>query len=73
MHDKYQPRTLEELEADPTPVSLLNQPVPPDNVGVLVPNRQRSLHAVVATIWIGRNANMPDICLLFCASFGHDC
>ena len=45
---KYWPRTSEELAEDPIPVSFINQPVPPDNVGVLVPSRQRSLHAIVA-------------------------
>jgi len=45
---KYWPRTSEELAEDPIPVSFINQPVPPDNVGVLVPHRQRSLHAIVA-------------------------
>jgi hypothetical protein len=48
MDDKYQPRSFEELAGDPTPVTLINEPVPADNVGVLVPGRQRSLHAVVA-------------------------
>ena len=37
----------EELAGDPTPVSFINQPVPPDNVGVLVRTKQRSLHAVL--------------------------
>jgi hypothetical protein len=46
--DRYHPRTFEELAADPTPVTFISEPVPPDNVGVLVPSRQRSLHAVVA-------------------------
>ena len=36
------------MASDPAPVSLINEPVPPDNVGVLVPGRQRSLHAVIA-------------------------
>jgi hypothetical protein len=33
---------------DPIPKSLINQPVPPDNVGLMVPSQQRSLHAMVA-------------------------
>ena len=45
--DRYRPRTTEELEADPIPVSLLNEPVPPDNVSTLVRPKQRSLHAVL--------------------------
>jgi hypothetical protein len=48
MDKKYTPRTLDELAGDPTPVTLINEPVPADNVGVLVPGRQRSLHAVMA-------------------------
>jgi hypothetical protein len=48
MSSKYWPRTSEELAEDPIPVSFINQPVPPDNVGVLVPSQQRSLHAVIA-------------------------
>ena len=43
---KYWPRTSEELAEDPITRSFINQPVPPDNVGVLVP-RQRSIHAVL--------------------------
>jgi hypothetical protein len=43
---KYWPRTGEELAEDPTPVSFINRPVH-ENVGVLVPSQQRSLHAVV--------------------------
>jgi hypothetical protein len=37
-----------ELMEDPIPVTLINEPLPPENVGVLVPGRQRSLHAVIA-------------------------
>jgi hypothetical protein len=46
--DRYWPRQFDEMAEDPTPVTVLNEPVPADNVGVLVPGRQRSLHAVVA-------------------------
>ena len=46
LDDKYRPRTFEELVDDPTPVTLINEPLPPDNVRALVP-RQRSLHAVL--------------------------
>src|SRR5689334_19663818 len=31
----YRPRTIEEL-GDPTPVTLINEPVPPDNVRTIV-------------------------------------
>lgn len=50
MDDKYHPRSFEELAGDPTPVTLINEPVPADNVGVLAPKggRQRSLHAIIA-------------------------
>jgi hypothetical protein len=44
--DKYNPRSLDEIESDRTPVTWLNEPAPPDNVATLVP-RQRSLHAVL--------------------------
>ena len=44
---KYWPRTSEELAEDPIPVSLINQPLPPDNVRTLVRPNQRSLHAVL--------------------------
>ena len=47
MTNKYWPRTSEELAEDPIPRSLINQPVH-ENVGVLVPSQQRSLHAVIA-------------------------
>jgi len=33
---------------DPTPVSLINESLPPDNVSTLGRAKQRSLHAVVA-------------------------
>jgi hypothetical protein len=44
--DRYWPRQFDELADDPTPVTLINEPVPPDNVATLVP-RQRSVHAVL--------------------------
>ena len=43
----YRPRTFEEMAGDPTPVSFINQPVPPDNVRALVSPNRRSLHAVL--------------------------
>ena len=48
MDGKYTPRTLEELADDPIPVTVLNEPLPPENVGVLVPTRPRSLHSLLA-------------------------
>ena len=44
MDRRYWPRQFD--GSDPTPVSWLNEPVPPDNVSALVP-RQRSIHAVL--------------------------
>src|SRR5215472_5765244 len=44
---RYHPRSFEELAEDPIPVSLINEPVPPDNVCTLARPRQRSLHAVL--------------------------
>jgi hypothetical protein len=42
--DRYRPFDIEELEDRP---SLINEAVVGDNVGVLVPSKQRSLHAIV--------------------------
>jgi len=49
MHDRdrYWPRRFEELASDRTPVSWLNEPLPPDNVSALVRTKQRSLHAIL--------------------------
>jgi hypothetical protein len=44
---KFCPRTSEELAEDPIPHSFINQPVH-ENVGVLMPSQQWSLHAVIA-------------------------
>lgn len=46
LDDKYRLRSFEELEGDPIPVSLVNEPIAPDNVATLVP-RERSLHATL--------------------------
>jgi len=46
MDDRYHPKTMDELMEDPTPTTILNEPLPPDNVSALVP-RQRSIHAVL--------------------------
>ena len=45
--DRYHPRTIEELAADPIPVTLINEPLPPDNVTALAAPRVHSLHAVL--------------------------
>ena len=47
MDDKYWPRTIDEMVEDPIPVTMINEPVH-ENVGVLVPRGQRSLHAIIA-------------------------
>ena len=45
--ERYWPRRFEEMASDPIPVSLINEPLPPDNVSALVRTKQRSLHAVL--------------------------
>jgi hypothetical protein len=45
--DRYWPRRFDEMASDRTPVSWLNEPLPPDNVSALVRTKQRSLHAVL--------------------------
>jgi hypothetical protein len=44
--DRYHPRQLDEI--DGPGLSLLNEPLPPENVGVLTPRQRRSLHSLVA-------------------------
>ena len=43
--DKYRARPLEEIEGNG--ISIINEPIPPENVRTLVRPRQRSLHAVL--------------------------
>jgi len=51
MSDKYySPRNFTEMAEDPIPRSLLNEPVPPDNVSTLVRTKQRSLHAELCEV-----------------------
>jgi hypothetical protein len=45
--NKYSPRSFDELAGDPTPLTFINEPPPPDNVRALVRPTQRSLHAVL--------------------------
>ena len=47
MDDKYHPRQFEDMVQDPTPTTILNEPLPPDNVSTLGRAKQRSLHAVL--------------------------
>jgi hypothetical protein len=35
------------MAGDPVPVTLLTEPLPPENVGMLVPGRRRSLHSLL--------------------------
>jgi hypothetical protein len=42
---KYWPRSFEEMAEDPTPVSLINRPLPPPNV-VSLP-KERPLHQIL--------------------------
>ena len=44
---RYWSRQFEELGSDPIPVTLINEPLPPDNVRALVRPMQRSLHALL--------------------------
>ena len=46
LDDKYRPRRFDEMMADPIPKSLLNEPLPPDNV-IALPRPAHSLHAVL--------------------------
>ena len=43
--DKYRARPLEEIEGNG--ISIINEPIPPENVRTLVRPRQRSLHGAV--------------------------
>jgi hypothetical protein len=45
--DKYRPRSFVLDDPSPDPVSLINEPVAPDNVSTLVRANQRSFHAVL--------------------------
>jgi len=56
MDDKYRPRTFEELASDPVPVSLINEPLPPENVRALPVAKAHSLHAVLCDALTSRAA-----------------
>jgi hypothetical protein len=45
--ERYRPRQFNELASDRTPVTWLNEPLPPENVSTLVRTKQRALHAVL--------------------------
>jgi hypothetical protein len=53
---KYWPRQFEEMAEDPIPVSLINEPVPADNIRTLVRPSKRPLHAVLCEENAGRGA-----------------
>jgi hypothetical protein len=53
---RYWPRQFEELGSDPIPVTLINEPLPPDNVRPLVRTKQRSLHAVLCEALMSMHA-----------------
>src|SRR5262249_59939898 len=57
----YCPRSFGELASDPIPLSLLNEPLPPDNVRALVPTKQRSLHAVLCEALIDAQAMLARL------------
>jgi len=46
LDDKYRPRRFDELANDPIPVSVINEPLPLDNV-IPLPKPAHSLHAVL--------------------------
>ena len=52
--DKYRPRELEEIEGNG--ISIINEPIPPENVRALVRPRQRSVHAVLCEAVINTQA-----------------
>ena len=52
--DKYRARPLEEIEGNG--ISIINEPIPPENVRTLVRPRQRSLHAVLCEAVINTQA-----------------
>ena len=57
--DKYRARQLEEIEGNG--ISIINEPIPPDNVRTLVRPRQRSLHAVLCEAVINTQAPLARL------------
>ena len=57
--DKYRPRELEEIEGNG--ISIINEPIPPENVRTLVRPRQRSLHAVLCEAVINTQAPLARL------------
>jgi len=57
--DKYRARPLEEIEGNG--ISIINEPIPPENVRTLVRPRQRSLHAVLCEAVINTQAPLARL------------
>jgi len=57
--DKYRARQLEEIEGNG--ISIINEPIPPENVRTLVRPRQRSLHAVLCEAVINTQAPLARL------------
>jgi hypothetical protein len=71
MGDKYTPRTFDELAQDPIPVTVLNEPLPPENVSTLARTSQRSLHAVLCEALMNTQALLARLELGVQAPPGH--
>jgi hypothetical protein len=56
MDGRYWPRRFDELESDRTPVTWLNEPLPPDNVRSIGRAARRPLHAVLVESLISTRA-----------------
>ena len=54
--DRFRPRRFDELAEDSIPRSLLNEPLPPDNVRTLAQPKARSFHAVLCEALIDAQA-----------------
>ena len=57
--DKYRARQLEEIEGNG--ISIINEPIPPENVRALVRPRQRSVHAVLCEAVINTQAPLARL------------
>src|SRR5215467_9049971 len=61
VRDRYWPRQFEEMASDRTPVTWLNEPVPPGNVSTLARSKQRSLHAVLCQALMNTQARLQRL------------
>ena len=57
--DKYRARPLEEIEGNG--ISIINEPIPPENVRALVRPRQRSVHTVLCEAVINTQAPLARL------------